>query len=266
MDQSPQISIATFFDYGIPIKEQLELISQAGFTHVSLSVRPEHSRYLEPHGRKLLKDQLNEYGLSIDTIHGQTFKDDSSTDEAISTIRAAADLEIRRVVFHPGAFHFPSKQLSERFQLSLRISNEIEPILRDYGIQVAYENVMPGPATELTCLLLAELDPAVFGFCYDSSHDQLGGPRPFQLLEDLQDHLIAVHLSDRSKEFVDHQIPGEGFIDFETIIHILRTVRFPHPILMEVMIRHSKFKDPQEFLNNASKAALEIWSATHYSA
>ena len=204
MNQSPKISIATFFDYGVPIKQQLELVSQAGFTHVSLSVRPEHSLYLKTHGRTLLKGYLKEKGLSIDTVHGQTFKDDSSTDEAISTVHAAADFGVRRVVNHPGAFNFPSEQLPDRFQLALRISKLIEPILRDYDIQVAYENVMPGPATEFPCLLLAELDPALFGFFYDSSHDQIGGPRSFQLLEDLQDRHIAIHLSDRCEDYVDH--------------------------------------------------------------
>ena len=248
------------------MKQQLELISQAGFTHVSLSVRPEHSLYLKTQVRTLLKDDLKEKELSIDIVHGHTFKDDSSTDEAISTIHAAADLGVGRVVNHPGAFNFPSEELPDRFQLALRISKQIELIIRDYDIQVAYENVMPGPATELTCLLLAELDPVLFGFCYDSSHEQIGGPRPFQLLEDLQDRLIAVHLSDKCEDYVDHQIPGEGFIDYETIIHILRPVSFPHPILMEVIIRHSKFKDPHEFLNNASTATEGIWLATNDSA
>ena len=94
MNQSPKTLIATFFDYEIPIKQQLELIFQAGFTHVSLSVRPDHSLYLETQGRTLLKGYLKEKGLSIDTVHGQTFKDDSSLDEAISTIHAAADSRI----------------------------------------------------------------------------------------------------------------------------------------------------------------------------
>lgn len=38
-----QTSISTTFNYEIPINEQLVLIKNAGFTHVSLGMNYEHS-------------------------------------------------------------------------------------------------------------------------------------------------------------------------------------------------------------------------------
>lgn len=78
--------------------------------------------------------------------------------------------------------------------------------------------------TSLACSssTLARLDPALFGFCYDSAHVQIDGPRPFQLLDDLQDRVIAVHLSDRLRAFTDHVLPGEGFIAWDALLRACR--------------------------------------------
>jgi hypothetical protein len=92
------------------------------------------------------------------------------------------------------------------------------------------------------------LNPDRFGFCYDSSPDQIGGPRPFDLLVELRDRLIAVQLSDRIRDFVDHVIPGEGFIDWHVLASVLRTSSFRGPLLFEVSMTHSAEKDPSRFL------------------
>ncbi len=95
-------------------------------------------------------------------------------------------------------------QLPRRLNVVRSACTALEPLLEQTGVVLAVENVLPGPATELVRLLLPDVDPQHFGFCYDSSHDQIGGPRPFGLLADLRDRVRAVHLSDRVREFVDH--------------------------------------------------------------
>ena len=56
-------------------------------------------------------------------------------------------------------------------------------------------DVMPGPATDLVRRALQNLDPSVFGLCYDSSHDQIDGPRPFDLIGEFDGRIFTVHLS-----------------------------------------------------------------------
>ena len=123
----------------------------------------------------------------------------------------------------------------------------------------ALENVMPGPATDMARRALRELDPAIFGLCYDSSHDQIDGPRPFDLIDEFRGRILAVHLSDRIKAHVDHVIPGEGFIAWQTMCAKLRSARYTGPILLEVMMTHSRFGEPSQFLHEAHQAALEAW-------
>ena len=166
-------------------------------------------------------------------------------------IYAAADLAASIVVLHAGPFDFPGADSAGHLERALKMCALIEPHLRTTGVRIALENVLPGPATEIVRNALARLDPTYFGFCYDSSHDQIDGPRPFDLLADLRDRVIAVHLSDRIRPFTDHVLPGEGFIEWAAFMHLLRASPFNEPLLLEVMVTHSAFKDAHLFLQQA---------------
>lgn len=70
---------------------------------------------------------------------------------------------------------------------------------------------------------------------------------------------MAVYLFDRICEFVDHVIPGEGFIDFEQITKIFHSANPSFPLLMEVMTEHSKYKKADELLSVTYKEALKLY-------
>ena len=114
---------------------------------------------------------------------------------------------------------------------------------------------MPGPATDLARRALFDLDSAAFGLCYDSSHDQIDGPRPFDLIDEFRNRIFAVHLSDRIKAHVDHVIPGEGFVAWADMCQKLGMANYTGPILMEVLMTHSRFQEPDDFLGKAQAAA-----------
>jgi sugar phosphate isomerase/epimerase len=142
----------------------------------------------------------------------------------------------------------------------MRTLEESEPFVRKSGIKIAIENVMPGPATELAIRALRQTNPEYFGFCYDSSHEQIDGPRPFTLLDSLKERVIAVHLSDRVKEYVDHVPPGEGFINWVELVSMLRQTTFNGPLLFEVMVEHSPVKETAPFLKLAYERACYVHS------
>ncbi len=253
-----QLSIATAFDYSIPIEQQFALIAEAGFSHVSLGGKESHAQYLSVTGRERLKALLKKYNLSIDTIHGPQADMPSSAERLSAVAIAAVALSAPIVVMHPGSFNFPPEQFPERFKAILATCSVLERVANVTGVRFAIENVLPGPATDIIPQVLDRLNPKCFGFCYDSSHDQVGGPRPFDLLNLLKERLIAVHLSDRIRDFVDHVPPGDGFIDWKALTSILQTAPFTGPLLFEVEIEHSAEKDPQRFLKLAYERACQI--------
>jgi sugar phosphate isomerase/epimerase len=173
-------------------------------------------------------------------------------------MEAAADLGAPVVVVHAGPFTFDETELPTRLNAVLQTGRSVELIARNTGIKFALENVMPGPATELVRTTLDYLDPTCFGFCYDSSHDQIGGPKPFDLLASLGKKVLAVHLSDRIADFVDHMPPGEGWIDWERMIATLRSTIYTGPLLFEVMITHASQQETRAFLELVYHQACRI--------
>ncbi len=255
---SAAVSIATSFDYTVPIERQLPRIADAGFTHVSLGARVNHSDYLSATGRRRLRRLVERYGLGLDTIHGPRADAPDPVATLDAVVRAAGELEVPVVVIHGGPFDFPASELDTRFETLIDTCERLQPILDRFGVQLALENVLPGPATELVARAIQTLDSGRFGFCYDSAHDQIGGPRPLDLLARLRRRLIAVQLSDRSRDFVDHLLPGEGFIDWAAVCGQLRRARFQRPLLLEVATTHSAEKEPRSFLRRAHARAVTL--------
>lgn len=256
----PDISIASSFQYDISIEDQLPLIAEAGFPHVSLGGKQEHSGYLVPKRRNELKSRLAGHELAIDTIHAYGLDRPDAVPQISATIGAAADFGASCIVAHVGPFNCSQQGLDDKVAAALAACGDLASIAKDSGVVLALENVMPGAATDLVRKVLQETDTEIFGLCYDSAHDQIDGPRPFDLIDEFRDRIFAVHLSDRIKEFVDHVIPGEGFINWPEMCGRLCSAKYDRTVLMEVMMTHSKYQTPEEFLREAHHAAVESWN------
>jgi len=252
------LSIGTSFDYNLPLDAQLPLVAAAGFTHISLGGRAAHADYASPAGRDRLKARLGVHGLRLDTIHGPTADHPAGVAALTATVEAAAELGVPVVVAHGGPFDFPATELPTRLGALLHVCEALRPTLARTGVMLALENVLPGPATDLIRQAVPRLDGRYFGFCYDSAHDQIGGPRPFTLLAELRERVLAVHLSDRIREFVDHVSPGEGFIDWSALCRGLRATSFAGPVLLEVAVTHAAEKEPRRFLAQAYAAGCQL--------
>lgn len=254
------ISISTCFDYSIPIEDQLGMISDAGFSHVSLGGNFAHSGILEQGSFEKVKTAIDISGLLVDTLHGQNMDSDSAFEINKKVALAASRLSAPVVVLHCSSFAFNPDSLEYRKKDIVAKLPQYAEIAETCGIRFAFENLMPGAPTELCEYVLQTSDPKYFGFCYDSSHDQIDGPNPMDLLKRNIGRLSAVHISDRIREFVDHVIPGEGFIDLREIGEIISSAYVDFPLLFEVMTTHSQYKEPHEFLSAAYSEALKLSS------
>lgn len=254
------ISVSSCFDYSIDFKNQLGLIHNAGFSHFSIGSNYSHSGILKPGNYEEIKTLVNDNELLIDTIHGYAM---DKTDTIIineKIAKAANFLSVPVIVVHCSSFAINHTTLDERKRDIVRKLPIFESIAKTYGVTFAFENVLPGVATDLTEFTVNNSNPAYFGFCYDSSHDQIDGPRSFDLLKRNLNRLEAVHISDRICEFVDHVTPGEGFIDFNQIAEIFGSANLSFPLLMEVNTEHSKYKRADEFLSATYKEALKLYN------
>lgn len=254
------ISISTCFNYDISFKNQLELIHKAGFSHFSIGSNYSHSGILERKNLDEIKTLSQDNHLSIDTIHGYAMDKADTVDINKKLAGAAFVLNVPVIVLHCSPFAFNPTTLDERKKDIIAKLPIFENLAKTYNVVFAFENVLPGAATDLTEFAVNNSDPKYFGFCYDSSHDQIEGPHSFDLLKRNANRLKAVHISDRIREFVDHVTPGEGFIDFEQIIKIIHSENPSFPLLMEVMTTHSKYKNADEFLSVTYNEALKLYN------
>lgn len=256
----PMTSIATSFAYDCPLEDLLPLIAEAGFTHVSLGAQEPHSSYLGDARRSGLRDLLLDCDLHIDTIHGKPLHLPQAHSSLAATVESAAFLKVPIVVVHAGPFVLEPREIHGLLQATLATCEALTSILRDNGVKLALENVHPGPATDLVRRALDNLSGDIFGFCYDSSHDQIGGPKPFTLLKEMSDRLLALHLSDRVREYVDHVIPGDGFIDWENLCRLIRNSGYGGPVTLEVLTEHSRVKERKEFVRLAFEQAARLYN------
>jgi sugar phosphate isomerase/epimerase len=252
------LSIAASFAYDIPIETQIPMIAGAGFNYISPGGSLTHLDYLSKEVRKNFTKLLNRYSLKMDTIHAPlTGKFDLENYRRAA--EAAAEFGASVVVVHCSPFELTESELASLLPQRKKDCKELEKISRATGVRFALENMMPGPASTLIVALVKDADPACIGFCYDSSHDQVDGPRTFELVEELKHRLIAVHLSDRIKPFTDHVIPWEGFIHWDELCPILKTCNIQFPLLLEVATTFSAEKDPEKFLKLAYQAGCKLW-------
>ena len=258
---SKNISISSCFDYDIPLEEQMKHVSRGRFTHISLGSNLKHSKLFEEGRIEQIKNALSENSLSIDTIHFSqclATKDWQTVME--KTMQIAKELNCPVVVAHCTSFmgkEIQSNDDTEKLKVSII---DLTELCKKYKVKVALENLCPGNATDVLEQMLEVADENYIGFCYDSSHDQVDGPRPMSLLEKWKHRLMAVHISDRIKPFTDHVTIGEGFIRFNEMVEILRTTKFDFPFLMEVMKTYSQYKDTEEFLENTYTGAYDLVS------
>lgn len=256
---SKGISISTCFDYNIPLEKQMQYVAEAGFTHISLGSNLEHSRLLEIGRTSEIKSALENNNLGIDTIHfSQALNTSDCLPKMEKTMLAANELNCPVIVAHCSSFMGKETLDESNIKLLKNSIAELEKLCLRYNTKVALENLCPGRATAVLEEMLALANSDYIGFCYDSSHDQIDGPRPMELLKKWKHRLIAVHISDRIKPFTDHVTIGEGFIDFNEMLGILKTVDIQFPLLLEVMKKYSFYKDTKEFLQKAYQGAMNI--------
>ena len=261
------ISIGTTFNYGISLREQLPLIKTAGFTHISIGARIEHSDYLENEGKKKIRTMVDGYGLEVCSIHtpfGQGM-DISAPDVAISErtveiyqrcIDTAAYLSARVVIFHPTAY-LRSDRIDKRKDVLVRNVERLLGHAKKEGVKLAVENDSYEPSNDLLGHSLDEIADSAYGFCYDSSHDNLVR-RPLVLLDKYGHRLLTTHISDNHGENDDHILPFEGTFDWAGISKVFPRDTFGGIFLLEVEMRESAFKSPGEFLSEAFKRGEKL--------
>jgi sugar phosphate isomerase/epimerase len=232
--------------------DSLGLVRDAGFTMIEVCSFPAHLDYRDratcERAAALLRDTAIEpYSfhapfadrIDITSLDPATWQ--SSVDEILIAAQAAAILEARYFVLHPGPERsgLPRHERLDRMENGARALNQVAARCRELGVGLVLENMLPhlfsGHVRELLWLLGA-MERTDVGICLDTGHAYLSGDL-HTVAQKLQGHLWMVHASDNHGSRDDHLPPGEGSIAWPALIARLIESQFRGAVILEIAAR-----------------------------
>ncbi|MBE6392066.1 MAG: sugar phosphate isomerase/epimerase [Lentisphaerae bacterium] len=176
-------------------------------------------------------------------------------------INICAFMEVKTITIHPGSDRFfPEIPLEKHLDLMRDAIDTLLPEAEKCGVIVCIENSMsraacPRRVTELK----AEYDSPYLGLCYDSGHaHQLDAARNLadsvihqywrtvgvnepewddQALERMLPEIVNCHLHDNDASIDGHRLPGNGTINWQKVIPLLKSAPKLQVIQCEVIQR-----------------------------
>lgn len=226
--------------------DALPRIAQAGLTHLEVFTM-DHPWLQTLQDFERLGQQARASGLVTWSLHAPfgyqiavAAADEIQRREAVGTLTAALDqaqaLGASLVIIHPGYYDPRSEEREPALVRAVRSFNELWKRASQRGLKLALEYLPPKPedlgssAAEL--LWLQGLIDGDLGFCLDANHANLGESLT-DVVQQLGPSLLTTHLSDNDGHEERHWLPGEGLIDWPTLVGALREAHYQGPLLLE---------------------------------
>ena len=236
--------------YRTPILDALPLVRDGGFTLIEVCSFPAHLDYHDEELTAEAAARMKELGIRANSMHAP-FADhidisshdpdqrENSVGELCAAARAAAELGCRYLVIHPGP-EKEGKAGPEDWYWRMRHAadglNRVATRCRELRLTLLLENMLPhlqfGHASDMLWLLGAIRETTV-GTCLDTGHAWLSGDLP-TVVHKLSGHLRMLHVNDNHGERDDHLAPGEGQIDWLSLVCQLQHWRFHGPLILEL--------------------------------
>ncbi|UAL07763.1 MAG: sugar phosphate isomerase/epimerase [Candidatus Methanogranum gryphiswaldense] len=144
--------------------------------------------------------------------------------EFYSEIENCQIMGIDLITIHPGLCNLTCSALRERSIECARLTmKSLDRVSQEYGVKIAIEN-MPNlsfmlgqTATDLFHIV----EDTELGICFDIGHANTMGQIQ-EMVELFDRRIINVHIHDNMGDKDSHLTIGEGNIDFQKVVHLLR--------------------------------------------
>lgn len=244
------VGLSTGCFYQTNICDCLRPIRESGFDMLEICSFPAHLDFHDRGAVARAAQQIRELGMEAYSFHAP-FADHiditavdaglrrRSVEEILKAAEAAADLETRYFVIHPGpeqSHRPPAEEHLRRLEHAAEALNVVARRCTELGTYLVLENMLPhllfGRASDMLWLM-GTLASAEVGTCLDTGHAFLSGDLP-DVLHKLSGHLLMVHANDNRRTYDDHLAPGRGEIDWRLLLNQLSRERFGGGIILEL--------------------------------
>jgi sugar phosphate isomerase/epimerase len=267
------VGLSTGCFYRTSIFDCLERIHAAGFSTIEICSFPAHLDYhdlatVRRAGERIRELQLEPYSFhapfadQIDITSPDEHLRNSSAQEMFRAAEAAAEIQVRYFVIHPGPEKggFPEGERLQRMANAASALNHVARRCRELGIRLVLENMLPhlffGHARDVLWILGA-LETTDVGICLDTGHAHLSGDLR-TVAHKLSGHLWMVHASDNRGQRDDHLPPGDGDIAWAPFIDQLTELQFKGAFILEI----AGDRDADDVLSGARRARLFLREIT----
>lgn len=276
-----------WFDEGL--RETIDLVKEAGFTHVHWSPDGGTSNLISPYEMEFTANMLKDSGLKVTSLHGangrSVVRQGANSAGHLDTRRdfsshhewqrlGGVDLIKNRVEF-ADAIGSPNIVLhidisDEAFRNTTTIKNFFEPILRSFddvmpfclerGVQIAVETLIDASPDSWISLydVLFDRFPAEFlGMCFDCGHWNVVAGDDMAILQKHGTRLITTHIHDNFGIKDEHLLPFSGNVNWPVIIEAIARTDYKSPLNLETPYQqHSQSELP--FYHRAHKVAVKL--------
>ena len=268
--------ISTGCFYKTDIIEALPIVRDGGFTTIEVCSFPAHLDYHNPEHAEKAAGLMKQLGIDANSFHAPFADaiDISSLDrghrakaveEVLMACDAAAMLHAHYVVIHPGPERegrLSPEEWHHRMRSAADSLNEIAVHCRRAGLVLLLENVLPhlmfGNISDMLYLLGAIRETNV-GTCLDTGHAFLS--RDLRtVVHKLSGHLRMLHANDNLGDTDAHLPPGEGAIDWMSLMRQLKEWNFHGPLILELA---SSDGPPERILERAREARTFLRELLH---
>ena len=177
------------------------------------------------------------------------------------TLQILADMGVKTITIHTGnETHYPGYDLEVMYDCMKRSLDELLPMAEKLGIVICIENIWYQINTPERLLgIKKEFPTDALGLCYDSGHANVmdkgrnfpdsnpfkywkDGPPQFddRILEKMLPQVVNCHLHDNDGSEDSHLLPGEGNIDWEKTMTLLKQAPRLQVIQSEVKFPREK--------------------------
>lgn len=212
------------------VDEQLfEMYNNAGITAMELS--PGFDKYSEE-DFKTFAALSDKYGVGLWTYHlpfGPFDKIDLSRSETAEytlehyreIIRKASLAKIDKFVVHPSGEPIADDERADRINCAKDSLYKLAEIASEYGAVIAVED-LPRTCLGRNSAEIAELISVHdnLGVCFDTNH--LLVEDNIRFIYNLKGKIITTHVSDYDFKDEKHWLPGEGDIEWSTLVNALK--------------------------------------------
>ena len=262
------VGLSTGSFYRKCIFDCLEPIRHSGFSIIEICSFPAHLDYHDLDAVRRAAERIDALGLEAYSFHAP-FADhiditslnpeqrNAALQEILKAAEAAAILQVRYFVIHPGPEHeqtphLPCVERFQRMQNAANTLNQVAQRCRELGIGCVLENKLPhllfGGTSDILWILGA-MSAINVGTCLDTGHAFLSGDL-YNVMHKLSGHLQMIHANDNSGDYDDHKPPGEGNIDWNRLLTELSQIEFHGGFILEL----SGNKEPEIVLAEARRA------------